>query len=128
MNFDASMGGAGNSAADDDEDDADLEAELLALTSGSSSSKPKKGMALLCNCNENNQYHWFLLTISSVCPAPPKVIPHQDLDRMVQDSMKDEEEDDDDSVDENDPDLLVRNVFCKYLIHCVCQIVSFDSF
>lgn len=55
MNFDASMGMSGNSAADDDEDDADLEAELAALTSGSSSSKPKKGMPLLCNCNENNQ-------------------------------------------------------------------------
>ncbi|KAK3927267.1 Coiled-coil and C2 domain-containing protein 1-like [Frankliniella fusca] len=76
MNFDGSTGMGG--VAEDDGDDDDLEAELLALTSDSSS-KPKK--------------------------ARPKLIPQADLDKMIQESVKDDD-DDDDSVDENDPDLL----------------------
>ncbi|KAE8737866.1 hypothetical protein FOCC_FOCC016661 [Frankliniella occidentalis] len=76
MNFD---GSTGMGQVDNDEDDDDLEAELLALTSDSSS-KPKK--------------------------ARPKLIPQADLDRMIQESVKDEDDEDEDSVDENDPDLL----------------------
>lgn len=39
--------------------------------------------------------------------ARPKLIPQEDLDKMVKESIKDDDDDDDDSVDENDPDLLV---------------------
>lgn len=77
MNFDGAGGIGGD---EDDADDDDLEAELLALTSDSSASKPKK--------------------------ARPKMIPQENLDKLVKESMKDEDEDDDESVDENDPDLL----------------------
>ena len=47
--------------------------------------------------------------------ARPKLIPQEDLDKMVKESIKDDDDDDDDSVDENDPDLLVRVNFKVYL-------------
>ncbi|XP_042866382.1 coiled-coil and C2 domain-containing protein 1-like isoform X2 [Penaeus japonicus] len=64
--------------ADDDDDDGDLEAELLALTGGGK--KPKK--------------------------APKKIVSPQELDKMVNECMR--EDYDVELSDEDDPDLLAE--------------------
>ncbi|XP_063606025.1 coiled-coil and C2 domain-containing protein 1-like isoform X2 [Penaeus indicus] len=64
--------------ADDDDDDGDLEAELLALTGGER--KPKK--------------------------APKKIVSPHELDKMVNECMRDDY--DEELSDEDDPDLLAE--------------------
>lgn len=71
----------GFGGADDDENDSDLEAELAAIAGGGNRAKPK--------------------------PKPkPSLVPANELDKMIADSLKDVSDEDDDIDTENDTELL----------------------
>ncbi|XP_018899694.2 coiled-coil and C2 domain-containing protein 1-like isoform X2 [Bemisia tabaci] len=73
----------GGCVGDDDDDDEALEAELLALTGGSKPKPPARP--------------------HRAAPLPP-----DQLDKLVAESLRDEDSGDDESVDENDPELLAE--------------------
>ncbi|XP_030384370.1 coiled-coil and C2 domain-containing protein 1-like isoform X2 [Scaptodrosophila lebanonensis] len=66
---------------DDDAGDSDLEAELAAIAGGGGSSRPKQ-------------------------KPKPQLLPNNELDKMIADSLRDVSDDDDDEELENDSELL----------------------
>ncbi len=90
---------------DFDDNDEDLEAELLALTSDPASKPRKPGMASSIHRKPNNSP----LHNCSLLAKP--VVREQDLQSMIQDSLRDIPSDEDVSSGEDDPNLLVSSAF-----------------
>lgn len=88
---------------DDDDDDEDLEAELLALTKGSAPKpRPKRiNIEIVLSLFTSNS------VLISISISAKSVVNPNELNQMIQDSLRDIPSDEEVSSGEDDPSIMV---------------------